>query len=269
MIKMLKKIDFYFKLIMTKLFKRMYLNILLQKNNFFNFPIYIISFNRLEYLRQIIEWLKKMGYKNIIIIDNKSTFLPLLDFYEKCDCKVIKMKKNYGYKVFYKHPRFWFARTFTFYILTDPDLSVVEECPENFVELFLNVMRDNLQCVKVGFSLKIDDIPDDYELKDEVILWESQFYKKSKLYHGISLYDAEIDTTFSITSPLIFTPHKPHNPCIRVGYPYVLRHLPWYALNDSVELKNYRNTVRKDVSNWNGNISKEHMKKRIQKYMQQ
>lgn len=39
-------------------------------------PIFILSFNRLSYLKKIIRYLEKCGYTNIYIIDNMSTFPP-------------------------------------------------------------------------------------------------------------------------------------------------------------------------------------------------
>ncbi len=52
----------------------------------------------------------------------------------------------------------------------------VPECPSDFIELFLTIMNDYSEMSKIGFSLKIDDIPDEYDKKDEVISWESQYY---------------------------------------------------------------------------------------------
>lgn len=81
---------------------------------------------------------------------------------------------------------------------------------------------------KVGFSLRIDDIPDHFELKDKVINWESQFWEK-EVEPGI--YDAPIDTTFALYRP--YTKYRPrflfleHH--LRVSYPYSMHHLPWYV----------------------------------------
>lgn len=36
-------------------------------------PIFIISFNRVSCLRQLIEWLSRHGYRRIFVIDNAST----------------------------------------------------------------------------------------------------------------------------------------------------------------------------------------------------
>lgn len=261
---LLLQIEFLVKNVLSYLFKKRMLSFSLKKD-YYKIPIYIISYNRLSFLKQTVEWLKKYGYKNINIIDNCSDYPPLLDYYQNCGCNVIRMKKNYGHLVFNKHPKFFFIRNFSFYILTDPDLTPIDKCPPNFVEVFFNVMWNHLEYSKVGFSLKIDDLPDDYYLKDEVLLWESKFYKNIIGTTPVTLYNANIDTTFAVNSPKIFVAYKNRYKGIRTGFPYQVRHLPWYGEKKSEELDHYLKSVRKDVSNWNGNISKERMQKRIKK----
>ena len=248
--------------------KKLLLSHIINKNNFKKFPIYIISYNRLDYLSQTIEWLEKNGYTNIVIIDNKSTYKPLLDYYKTCKFKIAFMKKNWGHNVFYKAPRFFIKSRFTFHILTDPDLLPVDECPSDFVEVFTRVMMTYPDVSKVGFSLKINDLPDEYYLKDEVLRWESKFYScpiDNELF-SCKLYNANIDTTFAVNSPLFLRPFRNKYKGIRTGFPYQARHLPWYNISLSDEERNYIKTIRKDVSNWNGNITKEQMNKRIEKH---
>jgi hypothetical protein len=172
-----------------KLFKKYFLNPNL-------IPVYIISFNRLKYLKQSIEWLESNGHTNIIIIDNNSTFKPLLEFYDHTPHKVIKINKNKGHLVFHKDIRFFFIRNFTFYVLTDPDLLPVKECPADYMNHFVNTIKSNQMFTKVGFSLKIDDLPDTYPLKNLVIEWESKFYKNPIIYKNLTLYKNSIEFHF-------------------------------------------------------------------------
>ena len=45
--------------------KKRFLKLYMRKyTNFFEFPIYLISFNRLSFLKQSVEWLRKYGYTN-------------------------------------------------------------------------------------------------------------------------------------------------------------------------------------------------------------
>ena len=63
-----------------------------QQKNFKSIPIIIISFNQLHYLRQLIAFLKKYEYSNIVIIDNNSTYKPLLDYFETIECYFASFK---------------------------------------------------------------------------------------------------------------------------------------------------------------------------------
>ena len=122
----------------------------------------------------MLKWLENYGYTNIIIIDNKSDYQPLLEFYKTCGHKVIYMKKNYGHLVFYQAPRFFLSRLFSFFILTDPDLAPIEDCPRDFAEQFMRIMAYYPKYQKVGFSVKIDDLP---EIHRSEIKWESRFWE--------------------------------------------------------------------------------------------
>lgn len=257
----------HFYSVVIRLFKRAMLKKIVERGDFFNFPIYLISFNRLSFLKQSVDWLKKYGYRNINIVDNNSDYPPLLEYLKTCDCNVIRLKKNWGHEVVYKHPRFFFMRNFSFFVLSDPDLTPVSECPADFVEKFVKVMYKYPTFPKVGFSLKIDDLPDTYALKEEVLMWETRLYDNVIEDYGVKLYDSKLDTTFAVNAPLIFRSYIKKFSGIRVGFPYQARHLPWYGEKLSEELNYYLKSIRKDVSNWNGNISKERMQKRIKKHM--
>ncbi len=85
--------------------------------------------------------------------------------------------------------------------------------------------------MKVGFGLKIDDIPDCYKFKDDVIVWEKQFWD---IPVGPGFYLAPIDTTFALYrgGPFIWTPQLVEESklrSIRTGAPYIARHLDWYT----------------------------------------
>ena len=65
-----------------------------------------------------------------------------------------------------------------------------------------------------------------YKLKEKVIEWESVFWKEEI---EPNIFKALIDTTFAVYKPyFIGEPIDPDCFCIRTGYPYSVRHLPWY-----------------------------------------
>ncbi len=188
-------------------------------------PIFIISFNRLSYLKNTVAWLERMNKRNIIIIDNASTYEPLLEYYDSIPYEVIRLPYNGGHKVFWTDGRFEKYRN-DFYIVTDPDLEPVDECPEDFLEKFLTVLKKYPFVKKVGFSLKIDDIPRESVFADEAFKWEKQYYdvglKKDNIFY------AGIDTTFALYAPEHLSKNIDWYKGFRVGYPYQAKHLPWY-----------------------------------------
>ena len=87
---------FLFKSIKTKELQR-----IIETGDYNKIPIYIISYNRLDYIVQTINWLEERGYNNINIIDNNSTYEPLLEYLENVKYKKYMMKKNWGHTVFF------------------------------------------------------------------------------------------------------------------------------------------------------------------------
>jgi len=197
--------------------------------NFKMIPIFIISFNRLNDLKQIISRLEEDGYRNLHIIDNASTDKKLLYYLEHIPYQVHFMGKNYGHMVFWQSGIFKDIIESQYYVVTDPDVIPIKECPDDYVEYFYRILNQYPDKQKVGFSLKIDDLPDKFRYKTDVIRWESFFYDK-KLSMSPLLFDAEIDTTFAL-----YRPGKIKNffYAIRTGYPYTARHLGWYLDNEN------------------------------------
>lgn len=197
-----------------------------------NIPIYIISFNRLDVLKIMLNRLTQDGYENIHIIDNASTNKDLMEFLKNCPYDVVFMDKNWGHKVFWESGFFDNIIENEYYVVTDPDVLPIEECPSNYIQYFYDILEKYPLKWKVGFSLKIDDIPNSFKYKMEVIRAESFFYDYDRiLSKSPLLYDAEIDTTFAL-----YRPGKQHKEnfysAIRTGYPYAARHLPWYTDSD-------------------------------------
>lgn len=198
-------------------------------NNPKDIPIIINNRNRYVFLKKLIDSLETRGYKNIIIIDNNSSYEPLIEYYKTLPYQIIWSKENLGYMALSKLDLYKKVRK-SFFVYTDSDVVPIEECPEDFMAYFLAVLKRNFWVSKVGFSLKIDDLPDFYDKKDNVIDWEKQFYNKTIGKN----YIAPIDTTFALHKPYAFISAKGIFKMIRTSFPYEARHMPWY--NDSNNL---------------------------------
>lgn len=59
----------------------------------------------------------------------------------------------------------------------------------------------------------------------DVVNWESQFWKLEK---EPGVFEASIDTTFALYRPFCYGKASPYKEAYRTGYPYLIKHLPWY-----------------------------------------
>ena len=223
-----------------------------KKENLFvdkNINVFIISYNRLKYLRELVCWLGKAGFENIHIVDNNSTYPPLLEYFSMSKHKVHRLEKNYGHLVVWKCGKFNEIIDNKNYIVTDCDVLPIEECPFDIVRYFLGILGRYPKVTKVGFGLKIDDLPQHYQYKDSVVKWEQQFWKKK--LEG-NFFSANIDTTFALYRKGIYPDSKKWWRSIRTDFPYLGRHLPWYEnlKNKSEEDVFYQNSLENKSSFW-------------------
>ena len=144
------------------------------------------------------------------------------------------------------------------YVYTDPDILPVASFPPNFAAIFLRILMAYPTANKVGCALKIDDLPNSYRFKAQVVEWEEEFWSDwrrlplppvlSWLEQGqhstARLFQGDIDTTFA----LYRQGQRSHSygPAIRVSGRLAARHLPWYADSSrpTAEEAHYRATAR-------------------------
>lgn len=206
----------------------------------FNVPIIINNFNRLEYLLKLIHSLETRGYTNIYIIDNHSSYPPLLEYYKICPYTIYRLNKNVGYKAIWETGIFHQFKH-DYYVYTDSDMQIDECCPKDFIEHFIKILKRYPTAQKIGFGIKIDDIPDYYINKNQVIEWENQYWNH-EVEHG--LFRASIDTTFALYRPFCKGEADSKQKVFRTGYPYLIKHLPWYCpANLSDEEKYYLSSI--------------------------
>ena len=219
-----------------------------QLKDYKTIPIIIVNYNQLKNLKLLINYLLINDYKNITIIDNSSTYNPLLSYYETINktVSVIRFKKNYGHMVFWNQAEIFKKFSNGYYVVTDPDILPINECPDDFLKKFLELLKSSRKLYKVGFSLKIDDIPDFYLNKSTVLKWESMFWK-NKNKNGDFI--ADIDTTFALYRPKLNF-RKYFYKGLRTNYPYQARHLGWYIDSNNLTEEEffYRETANSSNS---------------------
>jgi hypothetical protein len=196
-----------------------------KKTDYKNIPIIINNRNHYDYLLRLIQFLEKCGYNNIILLDNASTYPPLLEYYNSTKHRVIRLNENIGHMAL-NNCSLWQEVKNNYFVYTDPDVVPIDECPENFLEYFVSIMEKDIFLQKVGFSLKIDDLPDCYDKKEKVIGWENQFWN---IKNNDGNFIAPVDTTFALHRPGVKVSFLSGNiKHCRTKYPYTARHLPWY-----------------------------------------
>ncbi|MEL6868109.1 MAG: hypothetical protein AAFP19_27045 [Bacteroidota bacterium] len=192
-------------------------------------PILINNFNRLSDLRQMVDWIQSLeGEKAIIIVDNDSTYPPLLDYYQSLNGdneQVVYLKFNswrkgvryIGEELFQKYPK---------YIITDSDLLPYPQTPKDLLPYLSHLMDKYPSYNHIGLSLEIEDLPDHNPLKAQVYQHESQFWSPHSRLLNEEVYESYIDTTFAMyrnSSKVL-----PIGNALRTARPYTLKHLDWY-----------------------------------------
>lgn len=199
-----------------------YYSLEVDEEKYLDIPIFINSRDRLSCLRQQIDWLLSAGYHNIYILDNASTYPPLLNYYKVIEDKVqiLFLKRNLGYKALWESGILNILNVQTPYIYTDPDIVPIEECPQDVVKKMLQVLKQYPYIKKVGFGLKTDDIT--FEGKNEALAHEKP---RMRTLVGPELYFGVIDTTFAL-----YRNYRHYNAyaTLRLAGDCMARHLPWY-----------------------------------------
>lgn len=192
-------------------------------------PVLINNFNRLELLQKQIDWLLSLEDKvSIIIIDNLSTYPPLLEYYENI--------KHPQIQVVYLNFNSWRKGAeylgekkladFEKYIITDSDLLAFESTPSNLISHISKLMDKYPQYNHIGTSLEINDLPDYNPLKKKIIQHESQYWTPAAKVIDNEVSIALVDTTFAMyrnTSRVL-----PTGPALRTLRPFTLKHVDWY-----------------------------------------
>lgn len=190
-------------------------------------PIFIISYNQYTFVKSMVEQLSKYS-SNIYIIDNKSTYPPLVEYLKSIEnkVKVLYMPENYGHRVYLRDEIVKLGGEK--YIITDPDLLLNTKLPQNFIDI-LSDLSEKYKVGKIGFAL---DITNNINLninasdnKQTVVDWESQFWTNKIDDPDYTLYNAQIDTTFVLINTKYYIPDD--FSAIRVAGDFTCVHRPW------------------------------------------
>ena len=191
--------------------------------------IYINNRNLLTWPKKMAEIFATQGH-NVTIVDNNSGWPQLLDWYNKCPFKVVRLDKNIGGF----GPSFSGAITdiSQYYMTCDSDLGL-EEVPSDWDEVCIEGLK-KYNVPKIGLSLKDTDCPS----QNPAYLMD-QFDKFPKGNPDIWKWADDkgkycnypVDSHFCVWNKN----ERPNNPNsqaggIRTNKPYTARHLPWHIV---------------------------------------
>lgn len=183
-------------------------------------------------LRQLVGWLHAAGYERITLLDNDSTYPPILEFFEETDCKVIRLP-NLGSRALWKAEK---VPQDEFFVLSDPDLIPLEECPLDAIEYLKSELEYRWSFPKISLGLYLEDLPQDMPSLD----WERSLVgipsEKFPIPAGRQiapgLWGSLSDTTFAVHRPGV---NAFRFEAIRTDFPYQARHTSWYTTEPSQE----------------------------------
>lgn len=230
-------------------------------------PVIINNFNLLTYPKKMVRILLDWdGVGEIFIVDNNSTYRPLLDWYQLIKShkrvNVIRCNSNFG------HTAPWamelpkqLTRQFQcrYFVITDPDLDL-SGCPADTLTQMIDQYRTlpygsyDYQAragdpfagakisyrMKIGLGIRIDDVPADALFYTEM---ETRYHEQPM--HGDLVQLAPVDTTFALYDSVYGV--RAGVGGVRMVEPFEVRHLPYYftaeTLKQDDEYRNYLATA--------------------------
>lgn len=157
--------------------------------------------------------------EQIIILDNESTYQPLLEWYKSMEGKIdIRYHKNEG------HLALWAVGLHRelgeYFVYTDSDIELNAHFPKDWKqEMFLLLKKYEK---KVALALRVDDIPQHYRYKNQVVRNEGRWWLNSL---EPMIYEADTDTTFFLMQNIGDNRYS----SVRIAKPdMIARHIPWY-----------------------------------------
>ena len=199
--------------------------------NWRDVPIFINARDRLGVMKRLIDWLLAAGYRKIFVLDNASTYPPLLEYYAALETdrrvKIIRLEKNFGFKALWLSNILERLNIATPYVYTDPDVVPAEDCPKDFLKRLMEILGDNHEIRKVGLGLVWEDIT--FFQSDRMKKIESDYYDGSRV--GDELYFTQVDTTFALYANVR---HYSVRLAMRTAGDLRARHHPWYFDYDNL-----------------------------------
>lgn len=165
--------------------------------------------------------------QEIIILDNDSTYEPLIKWYKEIEKEVdIRYLKNEG------HLAIWSTSIYKelgeYFIYTDSDLELNENMPDDFQLVMYNLLQ-KYEMNKVALAIRIDDLPQHYRYKNQVVRNEGRWWLEEV---EPNVYRADTDTTFALMRNIGDNTYR----SLRIARnDFICRHVPFYIDLDNLD----------------------------------
>jgi glycosyltransferase involved in cell wall biosynthesis len=220
-----------------------------------NCKVVINNRNRLTTTKNMVDKLLELNTdEEIIIIDNGSTYPPLLEWYNNINNPnvAVHFEKNEG------HLALWATQLDKqlgeYFVYTDSDIILPDEFPKGWKLIMYHLIKWYSSYDKIALALHIDDLPDHYRYKNQVKRNEARWWIEkydSEMFDY--LYKADTDTTFAMMRNFGDNCYK----SLRISKPNMMaRHHGWYLDLDNLdeEEKYYLNHLENTTTQY----SKQH-----------
>jgi glycosyltransferase involved in cell wall biosynthesis len=209
----------------------------IKQKNVMKIPVIINNRNLYTWPKNMVESLKTFdNIGEIIIVDNNSTYEPLLEWYKTNPCEIILLNENLGQSC----P--WMIglpnkRKYTHYVVTDPDLDLTET-PKDCLNILYEKLEKYSEYTKIGLSLSNYDVSLDSPYHHHLKRWSDYAWDKDTIEDGL-LKKQIIDTTFGIYTS---SRHPNNDKSCSLNSPYSAKHIPWeytYEYLKNLKEENY------------------------------
>jgi hypothetical protein len=191
-------------------------------------PVIINNRNLLTYPKKMLEHILTFeDVGDVIIVDNQSTYEPLLNWYETKPCEVIKTTNN-------GHLSPWIINLHKkinskFYVVTDSDLDLSITPKDCLLHLKEKLEKYN-KFSKIGLSLNNWGVSENSPYHNFLKNWAKSTWDSNSIHDGL-LLNQEIDTTFAL-----YDLDRYYRGVSCATYsPYSVNHIPWDFTNDFIE----------------------------------
>jgi hypothetical protein len=184
--------------------------------------IFINCRDRVKDLRRLVAWLERAGHQRIVLLDNASSYMPLLEYLKTTPHDVRWLGNNLGSRAV------WNAKLVPNepWVYTDPDILPTEDCPPDAVSYLAEVSERHPSYSKVALGLFLDDVPEGFPH----LYWEQSLVSPQREIEP-GVFDSYSDTTFALYRPNATFDLR----ALRTGAPHQARHMSWYVTEPDAE----------------------------------